>query len=179
MLYINLISVQILRESREACKPPACSCTASCRAGGAGPVHAQPGQPVDMKSDFAPAKIALAAAVQLAVGGERRDGVVHAQGAAQAPVRRPLCPRRVSRSSRPPPGDRGSSPRTGAPHAWLRSGERRRELALQLERSSWTCSRPWCARRTAAVPGGVDGRLVACCHSPVSILEGPAPALLS
>jgi len=26
-----------------------------------GPVHAQPGQPVDMKSDFAPAKIALAA----------------------------------------------------------------------------------------------------------------------
>ena len=38
-------------------------------------------------------KLALALSprpVRLAVGGERRDGVVHAQGAAQAPVRRPL-----------------------------------------------------------------------------------------
>ena len=52
-------------------------------------------------------------------------------------------------------------------------------LTLQLESSSWTCSRPWCARRTAAVPGGVDGRLVARCHSPVSILEGPPLAPLS
>eukprot|EP01046_Picozoa_sp_COSAG06_P064120 COSAG06_NODE_15180_length_1091_cov_14.548387_1_plen_171_part_00 len=147
-----------------------------------GPVHAQPGQPVDMKSDFAPAKIALAAG---ATGSGRgttrwccaRPRCCPSTGAPATEIS--LCPRRVSRSSRPPPGDRGSSPRTGAPHAWLRSGERRRELALQLERSSWTCSRPWCARRTAAVPGGVDGRLVACCHSPVSILEGPALALLS
>ena len=34
-----------------------------------GPVHTQPGQPVDMKSDFAPAKIALAAG---ATGSVRR-----------------------------------------------------------------------------------------------------------
>jgi hypothetical protein len=55
----------------------------------------------------------------------------------------------------------------------------RRQRPRSRWTSSWTCSRPWCARRTAEVPGGFDGRLVACCRSPVIILQGPPLAPLS